>query len=148
MLACGLPKLSVFNAGGDDQPYGLFDAHGKPRPAYTVLADYVQLGQPTARQLDISITNTTGAPLQGVYAAASSYDDGSVAIVINPAECQSLLAAGAAPLSLRVCLPMAKPLAAQATMSDGSTETTLAVQSHHSPDGNWAELTVPVRRAP
>ena len=90
LLSMGLAKLSVFNAGGDENPYGLFDGAGKPRPAYAVFADYARLGQNDARRLDISMTGADGAPLQGVYAAASSHADGSATIVLNPAECKVL----------------------------------------------------------
>jgi hypothetical protein len=90
LLASGLPSLSVFNAGGDDTPYGLFDSHGSPRPAYNVFADYVLLGQPGARRLDVQMSSPGSTPLRGVYAAASTYEDGSAAIVLNPAESDAL----------------------------------------------------------
>jgi hypothetical protein len=85
-LSNGLAKLSIFNAGGDDGPYGIFDGKGQPRPAYSVFADYVPLGWGHARRLDVSMTAADGSPLRGVYVAASTREDGGATIVINPAE--------------------------------------------------------------
>ena len=82
----GLAKMSVFNAGGDDSPYSIFDQKGHPRPAYDVFADYVPLGLNGARRLDVSMTAADGSPLYGVYLAASSSDNGTTTLVVNPAE--------------------------------------------------------------
>ncbi|MEI7728220.1 MAG: hypothetical protein WCO56_01545 [Verrucomicrobiota bacterium] len=90
LLANGLNKLSVFHAGGDKHPYGLIDENGKPRPAYAVMADYFPLGQKGAKRLDVSLTGVDGTPLQGVYSAASSHQDGSATVILNPAEVAAL----------------------------------------------------------
>ena len=90
VLASGLAKISVFNAGGDEQPFGLFDGKGHPRLAYHVFTDYLQLAGHAAHRLDVSLTSTQGIPLQGIYTAASTHDDGSVTLVVNPAEADAL----------------------------------------------------------
>ncbi len=91
LLACGLSKLNIFNAGGDGNPYGLFDNKGQPRPAYDVFADYVPLGLPEARRLDVCLTRLDGHPMSGIYTAAAAYPDDRATLIINPAECQTLL---------------------------------------------------------
>lgn len=91
LLANGLAKLSIFHAGGDDHPYSLIDSKGRPRLAYQVFADYVQLGQPGARRLDVQMTHADGLPLEGVYTAASVNEDGSVVVIVNPADNEQLL---------------------------------------------------------
>ncbi|MBI4976538.1 MAG: hypothetical protein HZC28_03605 [Spirochaetes bacterium] len=86
LLSCGLAKLNVFHAGGDDHPYGLVDDKGESRPAYKVMEDYFALGGPTARRLDAAMAPLDSTPLRGVYRAAAYYDDGRIVIVVNPAE--------------------------------------------------------------
>ena len=86
LLANGLAKLSVFHAGGDKHPYGLIDENGQPRPAYAVMADYFSLSRDQGRRLNVSLTGADGQPLSGIYAAASTHADGSVTVVLNPAE--------------------------------------------------------------
>ena len=90
LLANGVAKLSVFNAGGDGNPYGLFDRGGKPLPAFAVIADYAKLGLNDARRLDISMTQADGSAIQGIYAAAATHKDGSVTVVLNPVGCPAL----------------------------------------------------------
>jgi hypothetical protein len=141
ILASGLAKLCVFNAGGDDQPYGLFDAKGQPRPAYSVFADYVVLGQPTARRLDVCMTDASGAPLQGVYAAASVFDDGRVALVLNPAEA----ALSNSTLSVRVCLPLSASLPSSAVATADGQQIPVQLTLHRQPDQPWAEMVLPLK---
>ena len=90
LLATDLAKLNIFNAGGDGNPFGLFDGRGQPLPAYAVFADYLPLGQNGARRLDVSLTGANGEPLQGVYSAAATHSDGSATIVVNPVESEAL----------------------------------------------------------
>ncbi len=86
LLSNGLVKLNVFHAGGDNHPFGLMDEKGEPRLAYSVFADYLPLGQKGGRRLDVSLTGNGDVPLQGVYVAAASHLDGSVTVVVNPAQ--------------------------------------------------------------
>lgn len=80
-------KLTVFLAGGDRHYSGIYDEHGEPRPAALVFEDYVRPGQRGARRLDVAVVPADGdVPLQGVYAAAAVHEDGSVTIILNPAE--------------------------------------------------------------
>lgn len=133
-LACGVPKLNVFNAGGDGSEYGLFDASGHARPAYAVFADYVQLGQPGARRLDISMTTANGEPLQGIYAAASSYEDGSITIVVNPAEAEGM--------PVQLCIPLDKARVPKATIKTAQGDAPIPVDFVHTPDLDWAKITL------
>ena len=84
LLANGASKSIVFNAKnvGDEFDYVLND--GTPRPAYAVVRDYFALNN--GRRLDVSMTRPDGKPLQGVYMAASQHTDGSISLIVNPAE--------------------------------------------------------------
>lgn len=82
LLSNKLNRLSVFHAGGDNHPFGLWDESGQPRPAYEVFNDYLSLDG--GRRLDVAMTGN--GPLQGVYSAASVQDDGKITVVLNPAE--------------------------------------------------------------
>ena len=90
LLANGLAKLSIFNAGGDNHGFGLIRADGSPKPAYEVFADYARLNGDGAHRLPIALALADGSPLEGVYAAASRRPDGAATIIINPAENPSL----------------------------------------------------------
>ncbi len=90
LLANGLAKVSVFNAGGDEHPYGLINGKGEPRPAFEVIRDYAQLQSKGARRLDVSMTAADGSALKGVYVAGSVHGDGRLSVVVNPAECEEL----------------------------------------------------------
>ncbi len=85
LMAGDVAKVNVFHAGGDSHEYGLFDASGSPRPAYSVFADYLTLADGNARRLDVAMVAADGAALEGVFCAASRQDDRSVTVVINPA---------------------------------------------------------------
>jgi hypothetical protein len=89
LLACGAAKVTNFNAGGDTNEYGLLDEKARPRPAYAVFADYLELAGGGARRLDVSMTSPDGSPLRGVYVAGSTAD-GRVVLVVNPAEVAAL----------------------------------------------------------
>lgn len=91
LLAGGLAKLTVFNAGGDGDSYGLFDKDAKPRPAYEVFADYLPLAQRDGRRLDSVLIRPDGQPIEGVYVAGASHNDGSATLVVNPADVESLI---------------------------------------------------------
>ena len=126
LLANGVARVSVFNAGGSDDAFGLFDRTGKPKPAYRVFSDYLKLGGSGATKLDVSMVRADGEPLAGVYVAASRKADGGAVVVVNPAE-----AALAAPLGLVLRLP-AKGLSARpptALSADGLPLKTTAVVS-------------------
>ena len=92
IFASGLSKLCVFNAGGDDNPYGLVDGKGRARPAYELYADYARLAANEARRLDVSMTRADDAPIMGIYAAAALDRDGAATIIINPSQCDELAA--------------------------------------------------------
>ena len=88
LMAGDLAKVSIFHTGGDRHPFGLIDERGVPRPAYAVMADYLPLNN--GRRWNVSLTAADGRPLQGVYEAASLHPDGSVTVVLNPAEVERL----------------------------------------------------------
>lgn len=90
LMASDLAKVSIFHAGGDRHPFGLIDAQGVPRPAYAVIADYLPLNN--GRRWNVALTAADGSSLSGVYEAASLHPDGSVTVVLNPAEVDRLQA--------------------------------------------------------
>lgn len=90
LMASDLAKVSIFHAGGDRHPFGLIDAQGVPRPAYAVIADYLSLNN--GRRWNVAMTAADGTSLSGVYEAASLHPDGSVTVVLNPAEVERLQA--------------------------------------------------------
>ncbi|HAU39092.1 MAG TPA: hypothetical protein DCX07_15435 [Phycisphaerales bacterium] len=91
LFASGLAKLTVFNAGGDGDPYGLLDTQAQPRPAYSVFTDYLELAHPDGRRLDATLLSPDGKPIEGVYVAGASHDDGSVTLVVNPADVEAMI---------------------------------------------------------
>jgi hypothetical protein len=90
LLACGLAKLTVFNAGGDGDTYGLLDKEAKPRPAYAAFMDYLELARKGGRRLDTTLLSLDGKPIEGVYVAAATHDDGSITLVVNPADVDAM----------------------------------------------------------
>lgn len=90
LLATDLAKLTVFLAGGDDHHFGVYDAEGHPRPAAAVIEDYLGLALNGGRRLDVSLTGRGGSAVEGVYAAASVHDDGSITMLLNPVEAPAL----------------------------------------------------------
>lgn len=91
LLASGLAKLTIFNAGGDGDPFGLLDRNAEPRPAYAVFTDYLKLALNGGRRLDAVLLRPDGRPVEGVYLAAASHDDGSVTLVANPADVEAMI---------------------------------------------------------
>jgi hypothetical protein len=142
--ADGMCKGNIFNAGGDSGPYSLIDEHGKPRPAYAALADYLQLASEVARRLDISATRDDRHPMDGIYTAAAINPDGSATVIINPAECAALQSASdSTAIAVRIRLPM-KATSAIAKMSAGGKESDLPVQVHGAKEASWADVVVPL----
>ncbi len=90
LLACGLAKLTIFNAGGDGDPFGLLDKNAQPRPAYAVFSDYLALARRGGRRLDAGLFRADGRPVEGVYVAAATHDDGAVTLVVNPADVETM----------------------------------------------------------
>ena len=90
LFASGAAKVTNFNGGGDANDLGIIDENGRARPAYESFSDYLHLVTGGARRMDIAMTGLDDAPLAGVYAAASRHDDGSMTLVINPAEVAAL----------------------------------------------------------
>ncbi len=90
LLATDLAKLTLFLAGGDEHHFGVYDAEGRPRPAAAVIEDYLTLALDDGRRAAIALASRDGAALEGVYAAAASHADGSLTIVVNPAEAAAL----------------------------------------------------------
>ena len=88
LMASDLAKVSLFHAGGDSHPFGLIDASGTPRPAYAVVADYMKLNN--GRRWNVAMSAPDGGSLRGVYEAASLHPDGSMTVVLNPAEVEDL----------------------------------------------------------
>lgn len=135
ILANGLAKLNVFNAGGDDHPYSLIDEKGRPRLAYAVFADYTSLGQPGARRLDVSMTAADGSPLTGIYAAGSVYPDGRVVVIVNPAE------SPVQKQSVTVRVPLGSGKTPAVSARAGTENVEVQSRVHNGPQP-WLELTL------
>lgn len=86
LLACGAAKVTIFNAGGDGDTYGLLDKSAQPRPAYGVFTDYLNLARDGGRRLDATLCRADGNPVEGIYVAAASHNNGAVTLVVNPAD--------------------------------------------------------------
>lgn len=84
LLAGDVTRLNVFHAGGGQHPFGLFDAQGKPRPAYAVFNDYLQLALNGGRQLAVALLPGDDAPIDGIFTAAAVHDDGRITVIANP----------------------------------------------------------------
>jgi hypothetical protein len=141
-LADGLAKLNVFHAGGTAKygKYGLFDEAGKPLPAYAVFADYAQLNRDNGRRLDVGMIPGDSVPLQGIYVAGASHDDGGVTVVVSPAESPTY--------SRRIVLHIPLPRAGAYTATIRSADGPPSAQSLSIHDANgchWAEAQVEVR---
>ena len=92
LLSSGVTKLIVFQsdspAGRDS--YGILDEKGEPRPAYASFRDYLRLAADGGRRVPVSLVAADGAsPLRGVYAAAAQHGDGSLTLVLNPADVEA-----------------------------------------------------------
>jgi hypothetical protein len=90
LLGTGVAKLQIFIAGPNSGPYDVFETRDTPRPAYSVVDDYLALSRNDGHMEYVSLTAPDGAALQGTYVAAASHPDGSVDIVVNPAEVAAL----------------------------------------------------------
>jgi len=90
LMADSLTRLNLFHATSSNHHFDLIDNDGNPRPAYAVLADYVKLGQRNGHRIAFGMTTPCGDPLEGVYCAASLHDDGTVTVVLNPADAPSM----------------------------------------------------------
>lgn len=139
LLANGLSKLNVFHSGGDNHHFGLIDEVGNPRPAFTVFADYLPLGQKAGRRLDISMTRIDGQPLQGTYASAASHEDGSITIVINPAESDS----PTVPVLIRTPL-LSRKATYKANVRVGGEATPVPVTVQRANSQMWCELNLDI----
>ena len=128
-------KLTVFLGGGDDQPYGIYDRQGQPRPAGLVFEDYLALGRPGARRLDFAMAPADGTvPLEGLYAAASVYPDGSAVFVLNPVESTQRSRTVTLQFPVGQGVAFAKPGAGELKLRDLPA------------GGRQAELTLPIDR--
>ncbi len=90
LLATDASMVSLFHAGGDAHAYGMIDETGRARPAYDVVADYLNLAQRDGRKAAVSLQRVDGQPVQGVYVAAARHEDGALTMVINPSEVSGL----------------------------------------------------------
>ncbi|HVF09427.1 MAG TPA: hypothetical protein VNA16_01415, partial [Abditibacteriaceae bacterium] len=133
LMANGVTRLNLFDAGGLDHHFGLIDAKGAPLPAYAVVQDYLLLAQKGGRRLDVSLTGADAKPLRGVYVAAAAHADGSTTIVVNPAE-----SAGTAAVVLRI--PLAKKRVLRGSVKVGDATTALAVPVQAANGQAWAEV--------
>ncbi len=86
LLANGSCKWSLFYGGGDFGGNNYIDGNGQPYPGYVVLQDYFPLAKNGGARLDIAMTRADGAPQRGIYLAGARHNDGSITVVINPAE--------------------------------------------------------------
>lgn len=137
LLASGVAKLNVFQAGGDQHHFGLIDENGKPRLAYKVMEDYFEIGRPGCRRLDVGMVPADGSPLQGIYCAAASCDaDGSVSIVVNPS--QSLLHAKA----LRLAVPINGEGNWSLAAKCGGSDVPATMELKGSGQDRWAEISL------
>ncbi|MBC8101726.1 MAG: hypothetical protein H7Z41_03970 [Cytophagales bacterium] len=136
LLANGVAKVTLFNAGGDSNDLGLIDQNGVPRAAYAVLEDYLLLVKNGSRRLDLSLTAADNTPLSGIYSAASSHDDGSITLVLNPADATTL------PRRVVVRFPVAT--GAHYTVRAGNLKLPILIRTQKGQA--WAEVTVTVSR--
>ncbi len=97
LFATGVAKITIFQSDGPPASFGVIDEHGNPRPAYTSFLDYLELARRDGRRLDVSMTAPAGAPLKGVYVAAARHEDGTVTLVVNPADHEDFLPPPPAP---------------------------------------------------
>lgn len=86
LMASGVAKVTLFNAGGDTNTFGVIDENGKPRPAWHVYEDYLKLVRKPARRMDVAMTRDDNKPSDGIYIAAAKHEDDSATLVLNPAE--------------------------------------------------------------
>lgn len=93
LLASGVAKIVIFQSDSTarSSAFGVLDERGTPRPAYASFLDYLELTRNGGRRLDVSMTAPGGAALKGVYVAAARHADGSVTLVINPADHDAFL---------------------------------------------------------
>lgn len=91
LLSGGIEKVNIFMAfNWHDGLFDLFDPKGRPRLAYSAVEDYMKLCRDGGRRLDVSLASPDGSPLAGTYVAAATHSDGSVTLVLNPAEVERL----------------------------------------------------------
>ena len=105
LLASGATKFIVFQSDSPAKQYGMLTEQGAPRPAYAPFRDYLELAQRGGRRLPVAMTGRGGAPVEGVYAAAARHDDGSVTLVLNPADRPGARAEGGAAGDVVVSFP-------------------------------------------
>jgi hypothetical protein len=117
LTAAGHPRVLVFTAGGDSHPYSYSDETGKPRPAYQVVMDYLQLNAPGATRYDAGLTGVGEIPLRGIYAAGSVATDGTIRVVLNPCQAEPTHRT----VHLLLPLPDARPRRAIAARAGQST---------------------------
>ena len=99
LFAAGATKITCFQSDGKAD-FGVLNEKGEPRPAYLAFEDYLSLVP--GRRLDVSLASPDGAPLRGVYAMASQRDDGTIALVLNPADVEE----GRANAAVKVRIPL------------------------------------------
>ncbi len=100
LLANPVAMVSVFHAQSTwRDKFSYDDENGRPRPAYAVVADYLELNG--GRRLPFAMTAPGGEPLQGVYGVAVIRKDGAVTAVLNPAEVDRLEVPQPPPVQLR-----------------------------------------------
>ncbi len=92
LLASGATKITIFQSDSPlgSSPFGMLDERGNPRPAYEPFRDYLALAWRHGRRTPLAMTSPDG-PLAGVYAAAATHDDGTLTVVLNPADADSFL---------------------------------------------------------
>lgn len=135
LLANDQTDISIFHSGGNNNPYSLIDDKGKPRPAYLVFEDYLNLCQRDGKRIELSLApaNETDAPLQGVYAAAAQHNDGSYTLIINPSM------SNVYERYVRLVIPVASSVSKlQSDIADAK------VTVHKTGDQSWAQIILPV----
>lgn len=90
LMAGGICKVNVFMIGPGNHEFDLIRADGTPRPAYPVVKDYMALSRRGSTRLDVSMTAAADTPLLGMYVAAAAHTDGSITLIVNPAEIERL----------------------------------------------------------
>lgn len=144
LMASGAAKIINFNMGGDKNDLGLIDEQGTPRPAWSVMEDYLHLvgGQ----RLDPSITAADGSPLRGVYVAGAATQD-SVTLVINPAEHPNFIPVDSPATTFDAALRgQWTTFFGSSDWSDGRVRITLSPEKGYA--GFFRKVTIDPRRTP
>lgn len=145
LLAGGCSKFCVFFAGGEKDGMSYIDSQGRPYPGYIALRDYFKLSKKAGQRLDLSMVRADGTPQTGVYLAGAQHEDGSMTVIVNPAEVVITKFDEPAPdvlvpLILRIPLAKNGPWTARV---DGQ-EVAMKIHAGHEPA--WGEINFDLKK--